>query len=78
MKIDLKYLIPLAMPFAIMAFFRVLWFVVGLDWYLDPLLASFAVILGFGGGCFVVRDMNEDGANWTVRVGKSDAQEGRE
>lgn len=46
MKIDLRILIPFAMPFAVLLVARLLWFCAGAEWSLPELGATISLIIG--------------------------------
>lgn len=69
MNLDLKWLLPAALPFAFLFMFRALVWCAGLGWTEKTagVYLLFSCIFGFGIGCVMVFTMDEDETRLTLR-----------
>ena len=50
----LWYLAPVVLPFPVLGFLRVFWFVAGATWTDPAVAAVFALTFGVAAGCFII------------------------
>jgi len=72
MTIDLKWGLPLVMPFVMLLTIRLLALVAGMEWTDNAAAGAvvFAFALGLPVGGFVAGMMEDEGVKWNVRIGK--------
>lgn len=71
MTIDLKWFLPLGLPFIILVTLRLLVAMAGIPW--QPIAAAvslgLAAIIGFGAGLVAALILDENGKCWNVKLG---------
>ena len=71
MTIDLKYLIPVVMPFAMVLILRALCALAGVPWTetISQMAVVFSVLASLVGGIEIVACMADAKLHWRVRIG---------
>lgn len=73
MTIDLKWLLPVVAPFAILGLARAVWFAAGAEWSDPTIAAAMSLIAGLLCGGAVVASLSDRNIRWPLRIGRRDA-----
>lgn len=72
MIIDLKYGLPVVMPFILLGIARLLWLMAGAEWSNPTLAAGMCIIMGVPFGSVIVISLIMDDIKWRIKLWSHD------